>query len=54
MRVTAISVVIGALGSVPQKLEKRQVELEIGANIETIQTTALLKLAIILGIVLET
>ena len=42
--------VISALEKVPQGLE----ELEIGGRAETIQTTALLRSASLLGVVLET
>ena len=51
MKGTVIPIVIGVLGMVPKGLKKG---LEIGGRIETIQTTALLKSARILGRVLET
>ena len=45
MTVAVIPFVIGALGTVPKGLESGRIELEIGGRIETIQTTALLRLA---------
>ena len=45
MKVKLISIVIGALGTVLQKLKKRLVELEIRGRIKTILITAELKLA---------
>ena len=48
-----IPIVIGTLTS-PQKVGKGELELEIREQIETIQTTALLKSARILRRVLET
>ena len=54
MRVTVISVVIGALGTVPKGLESGLEELKIGERIETIQPTALLRWARILRRVLKT
>ena len=53
MNVTIISLIIGALGTVPKGLEKLK-ELEIRGRLETIQTTALLRLVLILREVLET
>ena len=38
---TMIPIVVGALGTVPKGLEKRQKELKIGGRIETIQTSVL-------------
>ena len=54
MRVKVIPIVVGALGTVPIKLEKRLENLEIRGRIETIQNTALLQSARILRRVLET
>ena len=45
---TVIPIVIGALGTIPENLEKRLDELEIRGRNETIQTTTLLKLVRIL------
>ena len=53
MRVMVILIVIGVLGTVPRDLEKGLEELEFRGQIETIQTTALLRSAIILRRVLE-
>ena len=39
MRVTVITIVIGALGTVSKRLEKELKELEIGEQAVTIQTT---------------
>ena len=50
MKVMAIPIFIVALGTIPKGLE----EFESGVRAETIQTTALLKLARILKSVLET
>ena len=50
MKVIVIPIVVGALGTVPKKLEN----LEIRGRIETIQNTALLQSPIILRRVLET
>ena len=49
-----ILIVAGALGTVSKGLEKRIGRMEAGGRIETIQTTALLRLARILSKVLET
>ena len=54
MRVTKISVVIGVLVMIPKGLIRRLEELEIGGQVETIQTTTLLRLARILKRILET
>ena len=54
MRVTVIPVVFGALGMVPKVLDKGLKELGIRGRIETIQTTALLRMAEILRRVPET
>ena len=53
MKVTVI-LVISALGMIPKGLIKRQEELEIGGQVETIQTIALLRLERIPRRVLET
>ena len=52
-KVTSISIVIGALGTVTKKLLKGLVDLEVGGQVEAIQTT-LLRTARILRRVLET
>ena len=54
INMTIISIVVGALGTVPRGLEKRLEKLEIRGRIETLQTTVLLRLARILRRVLET
>ena len=54
MKVTIISIVIGAFGPVTKGLLKCLEDLEIDGRVETIQTTALLKTAKILRRVLET
>ena len=54
MKLMVVSVVVSALGTVTRSLKKRLGELEIKGKIETIQTTALLRLARILRRVLET
>ena len=51
--VTVILIVVRALGMVPKGLERELKELEIRGRIKTIQTTALLRSARILGRVLE-
>ena len=53
MKVTIIPVVIGAVGTVTKGLLKGLEDLEVGGQVETIQTTALLKTAGILRRVLE-
>ena len=50
MKVTIVPIVIGAFGTVTKGRE----DLEFGERVETIQTTALLKMARILRRVLET
>ena len=50
MKVTIIPIVIGAFGTVTKGLE----DLEVGGGVETIQTSALLRTARILRLVLET
>ena len=42
MKVMVLPVVIGALGTIPQNLDKE--ELEIGGRVETIQTTTLARI----------
>ena len=55
MKVTEVPIVIGALETIPNKvLVKRLKVLEIRGQVETIQTTPLLRLARILRRVLET
>ena len=49
MKVTIIPVMIGAFGTVTKELLKGLEDLEVGGRVETIQTTALLKAARILG-----
>ena len=52
--VTIIPIVIGVFGTVTKGLLKGLEDLQVGGRVETIQTTALLKTARILGRVLET
>ena len=54
MQVTIIPIVIGAFGTVTKGLLKGLEDLEVGVQVETIQTTALLRTARILRRVLET
>ena len=54
MKVTIVPIVIDALGTVTKWLLRGLEDLEIGARVETIQTTALLRTARILSRVLET
>ena len=54
MKVTIISIEIGAFGTVTKGLLKGLVDLEVGCRVETIQTTTLFKTARILRRVLET
>ena len=54
MKVTIIPIVIGALGTIYKRLFKGPEDLEIREQVETIQTTALLRSTIILRRVLET
>ena len=54
MKVTIVSIVIGALGTVTKGLLNGLEDLEVGGLAETIQTTALLRTARILRRVLET
>ena len=41
--VMVIAIIVGALGMVPKRLEKRLAELEIRRRIETIQSSTLLR-----------
>ena len=54
MKVTIVSIVIGALGTITKLLLKGLEDLEVGGLVETIQTTALLRTARIPRRVLET
>ena len=54
MKVTFISIIIGALGTVTEGFIKKLEDLEITGRVETILTTAILRLARIVGRVLET
>ena len=54
MKVTIVPIVIGALGTITKALLKGPEDLEIGRQVETIQTTALLRMARILRQVMET
>ena len=54
MKVTIVPIVIGALGTVTKGLLKGLEDLEVGGRVETIQTTAFLRMARILRRVLET
>ena len=54
MKVTITPIVIGALGTVTKGLIQGLEDLEITGQVETIETTALLRLARILRRVLET
>ena len=51
---TIIPIVISAFGTVTKGLQKGLEDLEVGGHVETIQTTALLRMARILRRVLET
>ena len=53
MKVTLIPIVIGALGTIPKGLVKRLEDFEIRGQVETIQTTSLLRSIRILRRVLE-
>ena len=53
MKVTIVPIMIGAFGTVTKGLLKGLEDLEVGGRVETIQTTALLKMARILRSVLE-
>ena len=54
MKVTIMSSVIGAFGTITKGLLKGLDDLEVGGRVETIQMTALLRTARILSSVLET
>ena len=54
MKVTIIPIMIGAFGTVTKGLLKGPEDLEVCGRVETIQTTALLKMERILRRVLET
>ena len=54
MKVTIVSIMIGALDTITKGLLKGLEDLEFGGRIETIQTTALLRTARILRRILET
>ena len=54
MKVMMIPIVIGPLGAIPKGLVKELEDLEIRGQVETIQTTAILRSAKILRRVLET
>ncbi len=51
---TIILIVIGPFGTATKGLLKGLEDLEVGGRVETIQTTALLKITRILRIILET
>ena len=54
MKVTIVPILIGALGTITKGLLKGLEDLEVSGRVETIQTTALLKMDRILRRVLET
>ena len=54
MKVTIVLIVIGAFGTVTKGLLKGLEDLEVGGQVETIQTTALFRTVRILRRVLET
>ena len=54
MKGTIIAIVIGAFSTVTKGLLKGLEDLEVGGQVETIQTTALLRTAGILRRILET
>ena len=54
MKVTIVSIVIGAFGTITKGLLKGLEDLEVGRRVETIQMTALLGTAKFLRRVLET
>ena len=54
MKVTIVTIVIGAFGSISKGLLKGLEDVEVGGRVETIQTTVLLRMARILRRVLET
>ena len=53
MKVTIVPIVIGAFGTITKGLLKGLEDLEVGGRVETIQMTALLRMARILRRVLE-
>ena len=54
MKVTIVTIVIGALGTITKRFLKGLEDLEVGGRVETIQMTALLRTARILRRVRET
>ena len=54
MKVTIVPVVIVAFGTITKGLLKGLEDLEVGGRVETIQTTALLRMARIMRRVIET
>ena len=54
MKVTIVPIVVGAFGTITKGLLKGLEDLEVGGRVETIQITALLRMARILRQVLET
>ncbi len=54
MKVTIVLIVIGAFGTITKGLLKGLEDLEVDGRVETIQMTALLRMASILKRVLET
>ena len=54
MKVTIVTIVIGAFDTITKGLLKDLEDLEVGGRVETIQTTALLRTARILRRFLET
>ena len=54
MKVTIVPIVIGALGTITKGLIKGLEDLEVGGRVETIQTTALLRMARIQRRAIET
>ena len=54
MRVTIVTIVIGALGTIIKGLLKDLEDLEVEGRVEAIQTTTLLRTARILIRILET
>ena len=54
MKVTIVPIVISALGTITKGLLKGLEDLELGGRVETIQTTALLRMSRILKRALET
>ena len=53
MKGTIIPIVIGAFGTVTKGLLKGLEDLEVGGRVETIQTTALLRMARLLSLKLR-